>query len=118
MNERLEKVGGSKNNITILVDQMEHAIDSYHEIKDDIRDSFHLKMLKSQLDDLSTHARDTRSTSDRLISSPDYILCTNNSTVAKMLVEIKARHNLNLRDHDLWKFTDMLTGFQQIQSLD
>ncbi|RIA87091.1 kinase-like domain-containing protein [Glomus cerebriforme] len=38
-----------------------------------------------------------------LLGSPDHILCTNNSTVAKMPVEMKTRHNLNLRDHDLWE---------------
>ncbi|CAG8643173.1 2604_t:CDS:2, partial [Funneliformis mosseae] len=42
-------------------------------------------------------------TCDGLLGSPDYILCTNNSTVAKMPVEMKTRHNLNLRDHDLWE---------------
>ncbi|CAI2168279.1 5442_t:CDS:10 [Funneliformis geosporum] len=70
MNERLEKENSdleqkwreSENKITILLDQMEHAVDSYREIEDDIRDSSprnsnvitsltnELEMLKSQLD--------------------------------------------------------------------
>ncbi|CAG8586834.1 10762_t:CDS:10 [Funneliformis mosseae] len=70
MNERLEKENSdleqkwkeSENKITILLDQMEHAVDSYREIEDDIRDSSprnshvitsltnELEMLRSQMD--------------------------------------------------------------------
>ncbi|CAG8639517.1 10111_t:CDS:2, partial [Diversispora eburnea] len=38
-----------------------------------------------------------------LLGSPDYILCTNDSTVAKMPLEMKTRHNLNLCGRHLWK---------------
>jgi hypothetical protein len=38
-----------------------------------------------------------------LLGSPDHILYTNDSTVAKMPVEMKTRHDLNLRDYDLWE---------------
>ncbi|CAI2190744.1 12177_t:CDS:2 [Funneliformis geosporum] len=33
----------------------------------------------------------------------DHVLCTNNSTVAKMPVEIKTRHNLDLGNYNLWE---------------
>ncbi|CAG8529669.1 4341_t:CDS:2, partial [Racocetra fulgida] len=32
----------------------------------------------------------------------DYVLCTNNYTVAKMPVEMKTRHNLDLRGYNFW----------------
>src|SRR4051794_7691913 len=38
-----------------------------------------------------------------MLGIPDYILCTNNPTVAKMSVEVKTRHNLRLGNHNLWE---------------
>ncbi|RHZ80529.1 hypothetical protein Glove_134g264 [Diversispora epigaea] len=38
-----------------------------------------------------------------LFGSPDYVLCTNDSTDAKMPVEMKTRHNLNLCGYHLWQ---------------
>src|SRR5436305_2522599 len=52
---------------------------------------------------LGTQGAEFRATCTGLLGFPDYILRTNNSTVAKMPVEMKTRHNLNLRDHDLWE---------------
>ncbi|PKC09592.1 hypothetical protein RhiirA5_415435 [Rhizophagus irregularis] len=37
------------------------------------------------------------------LGASDYVLCTNNYTVAKMPVELKTRHNLNLCDYHLWQ---------------
>ncbi|CAG8507030.1 939_t:CDS:2 [Funneliformis caledonium] len=39
----------------------------------------------------------------RLLGISDFILCTNNSTIAKISVEMKTYYNLNLGDHDLYK---------------
>ncbi|PKY47909.1 hypothetical protein RhiirA4_403944 [Rhizophagus irregularis] len=36
------------------------------------------------------------------LGSSDHVLCTNNSTVAKMPVEMKTRHNLDLRGYNFW----------------
>ncbi|CAG8570772.1 13216_t:CDS:2 [Cetraspora pellucida] len=38
-----------------------------------------------------------------MLGVPDFILCTNNPTTAKMPVEVKTRHNLRLGDHNLWE---------------
>ncbi|CAG8666344.1 708_t:CDS:2, partial [Funneliformis caledonium] len=38
-----------------------------------------------------------------MLDVPDFILCTNNLTTAKMLVEVKTHHNLRLGDHNLWE---------------
>ncbi|EXX62848.1 kinase-like domain-containing protein [Rhizophagus irregularis DAOM 181602=DAOM 197198] len=37
------------------------------------------------------------------LGASDYVLCTNNFSVAKMPVELKTRHNLNLCDYHLWQ---------------
>ena len=52
---------------------------------------------------LGTQGAVFRVTCTGLLGTPDFVICTNNSTIAKMPVEMKTRHNLNLRDHDLWE---------------
>ncbi|POG69272.1 hypothetical protein GLOIN_2v1629515 [Rhizophagus irregularis DAOM 181602=DAOM 197198] len=37
------------------------------------------------------------------LGASDYVLCTNNYTVAKMPVEMKTRYNLDLRGYDFWQ---------------
>ncbi len=37
------------------------------------------------------------------LGASDYVLCTNNYTVAKMPVEMKTRHNLDLRGYNFWQ---------------
>ncbi|CAG8745356.1 15360_t:CDS:2, partial [Funneliformis mosseae] len=38
-----------------------------------------------------------------MLGVPDFILCTNNPTTAKMPVEVKICHNLRLDDYNLWE---------------
>ncbi|GBB98748.1 hypothetical protein RclHR1_03300028 [Rhizophagus clarus] len=52
---------------------------------------------------LGTQGAVFRATCTGLLGTPDFVLCTNNSTMAKMPVEMKTRHNLNLGNHDLWE---------------
>src|SRR5581483_4062143 len=37
------------------------------------------------------------------LGASDFVLCTNNCTVAKMPVEMKTRHNLDLRGYNFWE---------------
>src|ERR1051325_11486147 len=37
------------------------------------------------------------------VGSSDYVLCINNYTVAKMPIEMKTRHNLDLRGYNFWQ---------------
>ncbi|CAI2190686.1 7208_t:CDS:2 [Funneliformis geosporum] len=54
--------------------------------------------IKTLLGGAEFHTRRTE-----VLGAPDYILCTNNPTTAKMPVEVQTRHNLRLGDHNLWE---------------
>ncbi|GBB89619.1 hypothetical protein RclHR1_16350009 [Rhizophagus clarus] len=72
-------------------------------VEDDAKYRLHYNVLVPVNALLGTQGAVFRATCIGLLGTPDFILCTNNSTIAKMPVEMKTRHNLNLGDHDLWE---------------
>jgi hypothetical protein len=65
-------------------------------VEEDAKTRFYTNVLAPINALLGTQGAVFRSTCTGLLGSPDRTLCTNNSTVAKMPVEMKTRHNLNL----------------------
>ncbi|GES97986.1 kinase-like domain-containing protein [Rhizophagus clarus] len=72
-------------------------------VEEDAKTRLYFNVLEPVNALLGTQGAVFRASCTGLLGSSDYILCTNNSTVTKMPVEMKTRHNLNLMDHDLWE---------------
>ncbi|CAG8485223.1 11952_t:CDS:2 [Funneliformis mosseae] len=71
-------------------------------VEDDAKTHLHTNAL-FPVEGLFPQGSSFSATPIRFLGASDYVLCNNNYTVAKMPVEMKTRHNLDLRGYHFWQ---------------